>query len=95
MDRDCCLDILSGYGVWPRNFRILRKYWARLQMAAKVGGHYGPVFHIHRGVTQGKLLSDTIFNVVVDAFIQHWVIVVGGGGGRMAPARAGEGQFRP
>ena len=26
-----------------------------------------------RGVTQGDPLSPTIFNVVVDAVVQHWV----------------------
>ena len=46
-------------------------------MAAKEGGHYRPVFQMHRGVTQGELISPTIFNVVVDTIIQHWVTVVG------------------
>ena len=62
----------------PRTLCILRIYWVRLQMAAKAGGHYRPVFHSHRGVTQGDPLSPTIFNVVVDAVIKHWVTVVGG-----------------
>ena len=39
-------------------------------------------------------LSPTIFNVVVDAVLQHWVTVVGRGG-RRAPDRAWERQFRP
>ena len=47
-------------------------------MVAKVGGHYRPVFQIHCGVTQGDSLSPTIFNMVIDAVIRHWVIVVGG-----------------
>ena len=29
--------------------------------------------HIDRGVTQGNPLSPTIFNVVVDAVVRHWV----------------------
>ena len=28
------------------------------------------------GVTQGDLLSPTIFNVVVDAVVRHWVMMV-------------------
>ena len=47
-------------------------------MAKKVGGHFGPVFQIHLGVTQVGPLSPTIFNVVVDTVIRHWVTVVGG-----------------
>ena len=30
LDRDRCLDILEGYGVGPRMFRILRTSWVRL-----------------------------------------------------------------
>ena len=78
LDRDRCLDTLAGNGGGPRMLRILQKYWDRLQMAAKAGGHYGPVFQSHHRVTQEEPLSPTIFNVVVDAIIRHWVTVVGG-----------------
>ena len=61
----------------PRTLRILWTYWARIQMAEKAGGHYGPVLQSHFWVTQGDPLSPTIFNVVVDAVIRHWVKVVG------------------
>ena len=47
-------------------------------MAAKAGDHYGPAFQRHHGVTQGDPLASTIFKLVVDAVIQHWVTVVGG-----------------
>ena len=53
----------------PNTLHMLRKYWVRLQMAAEVGGHYGPVFQIHHRVTQGDPLSSMIFNVVVDTVI--------------------------
>ena len=51
--------------------RILRIYWVWLQMEAKAGGHYGPVFQSHHVVTQGDPLSPTIFNVVVGVVILH------------------------
>ena len=38
LDRDRCLDILEGYGVGHRAFRILRTYWYWLRMVARVGG---------------------------------------------------------
>ena len=47
-------------------------------MAEKAGGHYGSVFQNHHRVTQEETLSPMIFNVVVDAIIRHWVVVVGG-----------------
>ena len=49
--------------------RILWTYWVRIQMAEKSGGHYRPVFQIHRRVNHGDPLSTTIFNVVVDTVI--------------------------
>ena len=42
-------------------------------MVARAGGYYGTGFKGARGVTQGDPLSPTIFNVVVDAVIRHWV----------------------
>ena len=37
------------------------------------GGYFGEAFKGDRGVTQGDLLSPTIFNVVVDAVVRHCV----------------------
>ena len=42
-------------------------------MVARAGGYYGTSFQVARGVTQGDPLSYTIFNVVVDAVVLHWV----------------------
>ena len=42
-------------------------------MVARSGGYYGTYFQVARGVTQGDPLSPTIFNVVVDAVVRHWV----------------------
>ena len=51
LDRERCLDILAGYGMVPRTLYIMCTYWVRLRMAAREGGHYGPVFQIHRRLT--------------------------------------------
>ena len=42
-------------------------------MVARAGGYYGKDVKGERGVTQGDPLSPTIFNVVVDAFVRHWL----------------------
>ena len=42
-------------------------------MVARVGGYYGTAFRKEIGLTLGKPMSPTIFNVVVDAVVQHWV----------------------
>ena len=41
-------------------------------MVARAGGYYGMEFRGERGLTQGDLLSPTIFNVVVDVVVRHW-----------------------
>ena len=68
-----CLEILEGYGVCPNSRRLLINYWRRLTMVARAGGYYRTAFGGERGVTQGDPLSPTIFNVVVDVIVWHWV----------------------
>ena len=53
--------------------RLLTIYWRRLTMVTRAAGYYGTSFGGERGVTQGDPLSPTIFNVVVDAVVRHWV----------------------
>ena len=72
LDRSRCLEILEGYGVGPRDRRLLKAYWEKMTMVARVGGYYGYAFKGSRGVTQVEPLSPTIFNVVVDAVVRHW-----------------------
>ena len=42
-------------------------------MVSRAGVYYGEAFKGARGVTQGDPLSPTIFNVVVDAVVRHWI----------------------
>ena len=52
-------------------------------MVVRAGGYYGQFFQSFRGVTQGEPLYPTIFNVVVDAVVHHWVeVMVEGAGGQ-------------
>ena len=45
-------------------------------MVARNGGYYGPPLKGYRVVTQREPLYPTLFNLVVDAVIRHWVTVV-------------------
>ena len=73
LDRSRCLEILERYGVGPRSWRLLRTYWGKMTIVVREGGYYGDAFKGAQGVTQGDPLSPTIFNVVVDAVVRHWV----------------------
>ena len=76
LDRLRCLVILEGYCVGPRYLRLLCRNWERMKMVVQAGGHYREPFHRERGVTQGDPLFPTIFNVVVDAVVNHWKSLV-------------------
>ena len=73
---DIYLEIHVAHGVVPRTIQLLWKYWDRLTMVDRSGGYFGHTFKGNFSVTQGDLLSPTLFNVVVDVFIYHWVTVV-------------------
>ena len=47
-----------------------------MTVVARAGGYYRTEFQGARGVTQGYPLYPTIFNVVVDAVVRHWVTVM-------------------
>ena len=49
-DRYICLDILEGYGVGPRSFRIICAYRGILQMATHLGGYCREAFQGFRGL---------------------------------------------
>ena len=76
LDRSRCQEILEGYGVGPKARKLLQTYWHRLTMVVQGGGYYGTLFRGERGVTQGDPLSPTIFNVVVDMVVWHWVQIL-------------------
>ena len=76
LDRYRCLEILEGYSLGPPDRWLLQTYWWQLTMRARGGGYYGTGFQGVREVTQGDLLSPTIFNVVVYAVVRHWVTVM-------------------
>ena len=76
LDQDICLDILAEYGVGSRTIRFLRMYRDRLTMVARAGGYFGLPLKGYHNVTLGDPCTRTIFNVVIDSVIHHWVMVV-------------------
>ena len=56
-----------------------------MTMVANSGRYFGTPFKVQNGMNQGYLLYTTIFNVVVDAVLQHQVTVVIAAEGTEAP----------
>jgi hypothetical protein len=67
------LDILTGYGVRPRIRGLLRFYWDHQQSVAWQADYHGEAFQPSRGVTQGGIISPTLFNILVDAVVRKWL----------------------
>ena len=70
------MKILMEYGVGLQKDRILQHYWYHLSIVDIKGRYYSSLFKVHQGVTHGDLLSLTIFTMMVDAVIRHWVAMV-------------------
>ena len=60
------MEIIRGYDLRPKLQRILQRYWCGQNVVPNTGKYYGSIFSTGRGVTQGDLVSPTIFNIVVD-----------------------------
>ena len=76
LDCGCFLDIIAACSVGHRSLRLLWRYWDCLIMVARAVGYYGVLFKGKCGFTQGRPLSSIIFNVVVFAALQYWVLLV-------------------
>ena len=76
LDQERALDILTAHGVGPRPVRLLTVYWDPLTMVAKACRYFGSPFKGYKWFMYRDSLSPTIFNIVIDAAICHWVTVV-------------------
>ena len=70
------MEILEQYGVGENILRLLRNYWENQEVAARQEQYHGEAFKPTRGVTQGDIVSPTIFNIVVDAIVRYWFSII-------------------
>ena len=76
-----------GHGFGPNLQRLIHRYWDKQKVVPKAWKYFGRPFFMKRGVTQGKPVSPTIFNIVLDAekewltprIEQRFDLMVGGG----------------
>ena len=72
LDRECTTHILKAYGVGERVLRVLNKFWENHWIVPKQAEFFGRPFQATQSVTQGDVISPTIFNIVVDAILHAW-----------------------
>ena len=75
LDRERTLEILEGYGVGPNARRLLKNFWGKQWVVPRQAGYFGTPFKPTRGLTQGDIISPTLFNVVCDAIIRYWLFI--------------------
>jgi hypothetical protein len=76
LDRECMLEILEWYGTGALTLQLPCQFWDNQLVVAKQGGNFGVALPAMRGVAQGDTVSPTIFNIVVDAIIRHWLNLI-------------------
>ena len=72
VDQDRLLVTLEGYGEGPPMFGLLETLWDFQQLVPSQNGFHVPAFHATRGTTQVRLVSPTLFNVLVENCIITW-----------------------
>ena len=73
VDRDLLLITLEGCGSGSRMCGLLENFWDYQQVVPRHNGFRRPSFPTTRGTFQGRLVSLTLFNVVVDSVIRKWM----------------------
>ena len=76
VDWERLLITLEGYGTGPCLYGLLETFWDCQRVVPRQNGFHGPAFPATRGTTQGGLVSQTLFNVVVDNFIRTWLAMI-------------------
>ena len=75
VDRYCLIQTLERYGVVPLMCGLLENFWSHQKMMPKQNCYHGLAFPYTQGMTQGGLTSLTLFKVVMENFIQKWLVM--------------------
>ena len=72
------MEILRECGIGTNIHRLLHCYWDEHKVVPKARRDFGRLLRTERGVTQGDLVSLTIFNIVVNTVVRSFLLEVCG-----------------
>ena len=75
VDQYRLLITLEGYGADTWMCGLLDTCWYFQQVVTRKNGFHGPAFPAMRGTTQGGIVSQVPFNLVVDNIIRTWLAI--------------------
>ena len=64
---------LERYGVGPLLCGLLETFWSHQQVVTRQNGFHVTAFPVTWRTTQGGVVFQTLFNVVIDNFIRIWL----------------------
>ena len=64
---------MEGYGAGPKIRDILEEFWAWQEVCTRKNGYNVPQFRATRKTTQEVLTLTSLFNVVVENLVRHWL----------------------
>ena len=76
VDWDCLIITLEGYGAGPRMCGLLETFWECQQAVPRQNGFHRLASPDTRGMTQGGIVYQKLFNVVVDNVIRTWLAMM-------------------
>jgi len=71
LDCDHTLLLLQDYRVGKNILQLLQNFWSNHTIIPQQQGIFGTPFDTKCGITQGDIVSSTIFNIVINT-IHHW-----------------------
>ena len=71
VNRSKMIQLLQEYGVGEKMRNVIENYWEKQLVVVRKGKFFGNPFHPTRGVTQGDIISPTLFNIVVDTVVRN------------------------
>ena len=73
IERGRLLSTLEIYSTCPCMCRLLAVFWNQQEFVTHKNGYHVLHFKSTQGTTQGRLISPTLFNLIVNNVVRNWI----------------------